>query len=78
MTEISSFFSHNCKFVLYFLKGITVSLQGNQFVNEGNPVNICVDLSDVPGGGLECDVAVLLNTTDGKAGKLTRSASKLL
>ena len=41
-------------------------------------MSICVDLSDVPSEGLECDVVVQLNTTDGKAGKLTPSASKLL
>lgn len=36
---------------------------------EGNDVEICVNLSNVPLGGLECDVVVELSTTDGiKAG----------
>ena len=36
---------------------------------EGSNVEICVDLSNVPVGGLECDVVVMLDATDGtKAG----------
>ena len=57
------------------IAGVTVSLQGDQSVDEGDPVSICVDLSDVPGGGLECNVVVLLNSTDGKASKLTQLQS---
>ena len=37
---------------------------------EGNDVMICVDLSSIPAGGLECDVVVVLVTDDGlKAGQ---------
>ena len=36
---------------------------------EGSNVEMCVNLSNVPVGGLECDVVVMLNTIDGtKAG----------
>ena len=37
---------------------------------EGDTVEICADLTDIPAGGLECDVVVELSTTDGaKASK---------
>ena len=73
---VCSFPSCNDKMYLYFHVGVTVSLQGgDQFVDEGDPVSICVALSDVPSGGLECDVVVLLNTADGKASKLTQLQS---
>ena len=45
--------------------GATVSLQMPADTTEGNNVEICVDLSSVPSGGLECDVVVELSTTDG-------------
>ena len=32
---------------------------------EGNNAEICADLTDIPSGGLECDVVVGLSTTDG-------------
>ena len=32
---------------------------------EGNDVEVCVDLSSIPAGGLECDVVVILETADG-------------
>ena len=45
----------------------TVSLQMVNDTMEGSDVEVCVDLStsSVPVGGLESDVVVMLNTTDG-------------
>ena len=36
-------------------------------VTEGNDVTIIVDLSNLPGGGLEVDLVVTLSTTPGTA-----------
>ena len=47
----------------------SVSLQMPSATLEGSNVEMCVDLSNVPAGGLERDVVVMLNTIDGtKAG----------
>ena len=36
---------------------------------EGSILEVCVDLSNLPNGGIECDVVVMLGTADGtKAG----------
>jgi hypothetical protein len=43
----------------------TVSLQMPANITEGDTVEICADLTDIPAGGLECDVVVELSTTDG-------------
>ena len=42
-----------------------VSLQLVMDTMEGNDVEVCVDLSSIPAGGLECDVVVILETADG-------------
>ncbi len=31
---------------------------------------VCVEISDITSGGLECDIVVSLQATDGTAGKL--------
>ncbi len=31
---------------------------------------VCVEISDIPSGGMECDIVVGLQATDGSAGKL--------
>ena len=37
----------------------------------GGSVDVCVEISDVPTGGVECDITVYLASSDGaKAGKL--------
>ena len=43
----------------------------NYLVGEGDgSVEICVELTSLPAGGLECEISVTLNFTDGvKAGK---------
>ena len=43
-------------------------------LSEGaGPVEVCVEISDVPAGGLECDITVSLVAVDGaKAGKLNK------
>ena len=39
-------------------------------ITEGDYVEICADLTDIPAGGLECDVVVELSATNGtKASK---------
>ena len=43
----------------------TVSLQMVSDTTEGDNVEICGSLSNIPSGGLECDVVVELRTTDG-------------
>ena len=45
----------------------TVSLQSIGALVEGQVVEICVNLSDVPAGGLECRVVVELALMDGTA-----------
>jgi len=43
-------------------------------VIEGNDVTISVDLSNVPGGGLEVDLVVTLSTTPGTASEYSKQA----
>ena len=45
----------------------TVSLQSIEPVLEGQIAEICVNLSDIPNEGLECDVVVELTLMDGTA-----------
>ena len=50
----------------------TVSLQMPTSVTEGNNITISVDLSNVPGGGLEVDLVVTLSTTPGTASEYSK------
>jgi len=56
----------NCKYHYYAPPtDATVSLQMPADTTEGDTVEICADLSDIPVEGLECDVVVELSTTNG-------------
>ena len=35
---------------------------------DAGTVEVCMDLTDLPPGGLECDLVIPLNLVDGKAG----------
>lgn len=48
---------------------VTVSLQMPVSATEGNVVTISVDLSNVPGDGLEVELVVTLSATSGTASK---------
>ena len=51
-----------------------VSLQMPTSLTEGNAITISVDLSNVPGGGLEVDLVVTLSTTPGTASEYSKQA----
>ena len=55
---------------LFNITDATVSLIEAQSAVEGNPIEVCVEISDVPDGGLECNITVELNTVSGEAGTL--------
>ena len=46
----------------------TVRLIEAQSAVEGNPIEVCVNISDVPDGGLECNITVELDAASGEAG----------
>ena len=55
-----------------YLTGVTVTIVSSDYmVNESqSSVEVCTSLTDIPDGGLECDVIATINTTDGpKASK---------
>jgi len=52
----------------------TVFLQMPTSVTEGNNITISVDLSNVPGQGLEVDLVVTLSTTPGTASEYSKQA----
>ena len=59
---------HACNNFFPSLADVTVSLQMPSSVTEADTIiTICVDLTSVPGEGLECDVEVNLAATDGTA-----------
>ena len=47
--------------------GATVSIVSSDYmVDESqSSVEVCANLTDIPAGGLECDVIATINTTDG-------------
>ena len=43
-------------------------------MNENNgSVRVCVNLTDIPDGGLECDIVATINTTDGPKASMSPS-----
>jgi len=50
-----------------WLTGATVTIVSSDYmVNESqSSVEVCASLTNIPGGGLECEVVVTINTTDG-------------
>jgi hypothetical protein len=57
---------------MFHCAGATVGFNAHMFLGregEGS-VEVCLEITDVPDGGLECDVTVELSSTDGaKTGK---------
>ena len=53
--------------VLLFLTAATVTIVYSDFmVDESqSSVEVCASLTDIPDGGLECEVVATLNTNDG-------------
>ena len=53
--------------IIYFLTGATVTIVSSDYVvNESqSSVEVCAILTDIPAGGLECEVVATMNTTDG-------------
>ena len=49
------------------LTGATVTIVSSDYVvNESQgSVEVCASLTDIPAGGLECEVVATINTTDG-------------
>jgi len=52
----------------------TVSLQMPTSITEGNNITISVDLSNVPGAGLEVDLVATLSTTPGTTSEYSKQA----
>ena len=50
-----------------YLTGVTVTIVSSDYmVNESqSSVEVCTSLTDIPDGGLECDVVATINTIDG-------------
>ncbi len=48
---------------------MTVTIQSNATVQEGDTVELCVVLTDIPAGGMEISVVVLLVVMESGAGK---------
>ncbi len=46
---------------------MSVSLRMPLSQNEGDDIEVCMDLSSEPSGGRECDVTATLSVTDGTA-----------
>ena len=56
---------------------VTVALQMPASVGEGDgSVDLCVDLTGVPTGGLECDIVLTLSPMDGAKAGMSLSTSK--
>ena len=53
--------------VLLFLTAATVTIVYSDFmVDESqSSVEVCANLTDIPDGGLECEIVATLNTNDG-------------
>ena len=56
-----------CTCVSFLLTDATVTIVPSDYiVNESQgSVEVCASLTDVPGGGLECEVVATINTMDG-------------
>ncbi len=48
---------------------LTVTIQSNVTVQEGDNVQLCVILDDIPAGGMDISVEIFLVATDSGAGK---------
>ena len=53
--------------MLLFLTAATVTIVYSEFmVDESqSSVEVCANLTDIPDGGLECEIVATLNTNDG-------------
>ena len=53
--------------IIYFLTGATVTIMSSDYMVSENhsSVEVCASLTDVPAGGLECEIVATINTTDG-------------
>ena len=53
--------------IIYFLTGANVTIMSSDYMVSENhsSVKVCVNLTDIPAGGLECEVVATINTTDG-------------
>ena len=56
------------------LTGATVTIVSSDYVvNESQgSVEVCASLTDIPTGGLECEVVATINTTDGPLASIYR------
>ncbi len=52
---------------------LTVTIQSNVTVQEGDNVQLCVILDDIPAGGMDISVEIFLLATDSGDGKRTKS-----
>ena len=52
---------------IFLATGATVTIASSDYmVNESqSSVEVCASLTDIPAGGLECEVVTTINTTDG-------------
>ena len=54
--------------ILFWFLDVTITLQPITAVTETSSyISVCVQLSDVPGGGLEVDIVVDISTKDNTA-----------
>ena len=53
--------------VVKLLTGATVTIVSSDYVvdESESSVEVCASLTDIPAGGLECEVVATINTTDG-------------
>ena len=59
-----------CMVIVPAVSSVTVAFEQTTYtVSEGDgTAQVCVEVSGIPGGGLECDVVVTLTTVDDTAG----------
>ena len=60
--------------VLLFLTGATVTIVSSDYtVNESqSSVEVCASLTDIPAGGLECEVVATIDTMDGTKASMSQ------
>ncbi len=54
---------------------LTVTIQSNVTVQEGDNVQLCVTLDNIPAGGMDISVEIFLVATDSGAGKRSKAST---